>query len=1051
MRGPIAWFASNPVAANLLFWSIVAGGLVALPEIRQEVFPSPSFDLVSVTVEHPGAAPDEVEAAICIPIEEAIHGTPGIRRLRSSARRGFANVTAELSRGSDVREVLQQIRGRLDVLDTLPQDAEEPVVEELVDDSVLLSVVVHGEADELALRAAGERVRDELDALPEVGLAELAGVPSREIAIEVRESALRRHDLRFDDLVAAVRASSLDLPAGALETPQSELLLRLDARARRGADFAQLVLAMEEDGRRLALGDVARVVDGLRSADPTWARFDGERAAVVRILSRGMDDALETSRAVRGYLREAEEWLPPGLHLSVWDDESRTLRSRRDLLLRNAAQGFVLVMVLLGLFLRPQLALWVGVGAALSFVGGLLAMAVLDYSISMMSLFGFIVALGLVVDDAIVVGENADRHLAEGAAPAEAALRGAQEVGVPVAVAVLTTVLFMAPSLRLPTFIGKLTEPLVGVAIACLVFSLVESLLVLPAHLAHAGARRRRAPGAASRALAAVRGRLDAALGRTTEGLLLPLLEQSLRWPGRALALAVAPLLLAAGALAGGWVPFTFLPAVETDVVSAELVLPEGTPAPVTRAVLDDIEGHALALRDRLDAAGAGGRGSAFEHVLTSVGSPPDQHDDFKRGGGGSHVGRVRIRLAPGDERRVTSGAVEEAWREAVGPVLRAESLRFVGSEIDDAPALDIELAGPELESLRAAADSLAAALRRLPGVREVSDSLRMGRPELHLVLEAEGRAAGLSLAELARQVRQGFHGEEAQRIQRGRADVPVAVRYPRAGRRSLADLEGMRIRTPGGSEVPFASVATARFRRGYSSIERADRQRTVAVVADVDPRVATSREILAEVERDVLPELLARTPRVDYRLEGLQRDEREMMASLLRGAILSLIAVYALLAVPLRSYRQPLAILAAVPFGLVGAVVGHLLLDLHLSAFSLIGLVALTGVVINDALVLIDAANQRRPSVGSLEAALLDAARLRVRPILLTTLTTCLGLAPLLFERSAQADWLKPMAATLAFGLLGATAVTLFVVPACAVGMERMRRRVGLQPRHRS
>jgi len=1061
VRPVIAWFATHPVAANLLLWGIVAGGLVGLPGIRQEAFPQPSFDLVAVTVEYPAAAPGDVEASVCIPIEEAIGGIEQIRRLRSTARRGFANVTAELADGADVREVLERIRTRVDAIDSLPDEAKRPIVEELVDDTVLLGVVVHGEADTRTLRRVGERVRDELMARPEIERAELGGIPGYEVSIEVSEAALRRHGLTFDEVANTVRASSLDLPAGSLKAPWAELTLRLDARATRGAEFERLPLAVEARGAEqrpgaprgrsgaegaeapLALGDVARVVDGFRADDAEWARFDGSRAAVVRLLSGGMHDVVEASRVVDAYLREAPGWLPEGVELSVWNDESRTLASRRDLLLRNAAQGFALVLVVLALFLRPLLALWVTVGAFLSFLGGLAVMAALDVSINMMSLFGFIVALGLVVDDAIVVGENADRRLGAGAGPVEAAVRGAQEVWAPVTAAVLTTVLFMAPALELPTIIGKIARPLMVVAMACLLVSLLESLLVLPAHLAHARGRDAEPTSTASRALRRVRKRVQGALGWVVERAYLPLLAHALRQPGHALALALAPLLIAGSLVLGGWVRFTFLPAVEADVVSAELVLPEGTPAPVTRAVLDGIEAHALALRDRLDGEGLGRNGSVFEHVLTSVGAPPDEHDDFKLGGDGPHVGRVRIRLAPGEERGVTSQEVEVAWREAVGPVLSARSLRFIGSEIADEPALDLRLSGPDLESLRRAAAALKAELTELPGVREVEDSLQIGRPEVHLGLTREGRAAGLSLAELARQVRQGFLGEEAQRIQRGRFEVPVTVRYPAAERRSLADLEHIRIRTPAGAELPFASVATATLRRGYSTIERAERRRTVDVRADVDTRIATANEIMAELERQALPELRRRFPGVQHRLGGLQRDERELLASLLRGWALAMLAIYALLAIPLRSYLQPLAILAAVPFGLIGAVAGHLALGLHLSAFSLVGLVALSGVVVNDALVMIDGTNQRLRAGASLESALTQAARLRFRPILLTSLTTFLGLAPLLFERSAQADWLKPMAATLAFGLLIATGVILFVVPACTVALERARRRV--------
>jgi multidrug efflux pump subunit AcrB len=1031
-------FVTNPIAANLLLVLIVAAGLLSLPSIRQETYPRSSLDVVTVTVTYPGTSPDEIEESICVRIEEAIDGVHGISRLRSTAQEGFAIVTAELAVGSDHSRILEEIRTRIDALDTMPAEAGRPIVEELIDQDVLLSIAVYGRVSERTLRRVGEQVRDDIAALPEVPRAELVSVRPYELTLEVSEMDLRRHGITFDDVVWAVRASSLDLPGGSLETRAGEILLRVKGQARRGPEFEDLVLLTSADGTRLRLGDVARVVDGFADVGDR-ARFDGKPAAIVRVMQRESEDHLAVSSAVRAWLPEAQKRMPRGVELAIWNDVSLQLRSSRDILLRSAAQGLVLVALILALFLRLRTAFWVTAGIPVAFLGALIVIGVADVSINMMSLFAFIVAIGLVVDDAIVIGESIARHQERAEDRLRASIEGMRAVALPVVTAVFTTVLFLAPVLWLPTPAGKLARALPIVVIACLVFSLIESLFVLPAHLAH---RSPRSPGSdrpsAPRALQVLdrlQLRFAAGVERFTDGVFLPVFDRALRWPGIPLALGAVALMLSVAVVAGGRVGFRFFPETETDWVTAEIVLSAGTHEEKTWAALVHIEKQARVLRAQIDGTDHQGPSGVFDHVLSAVGDIPDDVDPATFvGGDAGNIGRVRLDLAPASRRTISSLDLEERWRALVGTISGAESLTFQGAEFAENPSIDIQLFGPDYAELERAGEAVKRHLVTYSGVREISDSMRGGKQELRLRLKPEGEASGLRLSELARQLRQGFHGEEVQRVQRGRAEVAVVVRYPARERRSLGDLDGMWIRTSGGRTVPLRAIATLEQGRGYTTLQRRDRRRVLNVRADLDPSLADLDAILADLTESALSRILADYSGVRFRLDGEKREQGEFLAELFRSFALALIAAYALLAVTLRSYVAPLLILLALPFGFVGALVGHVLFDMELSAFSMIGMLALSGVVINDALLLVESAQRKRAQGVSLNDAFRESVRTRFRPILLTSLTTFFGLLPLLLEPSAQAAWLKPMGVSIGVGVVFATAITLLLVPAACV-----------------
>jgi multidrug efflux pump subunit AcrB len=1038
----VAWFAENGVAATLLMVLVLVGGLLAAPGVRQEIFPEASLGVITISVVHEGAAPDEVESGICIPIEEAVAAVKGVRRVTSTALEGLGTVAAELERRADTRRVLDEIKARVDAIDHFPDDAEKPVVQEIFSWSPAIDVALYGDVDEHTLKVLGERVRDEIVELPGVSRAELTGVRPYEISIEVAEDELRRHELLFDDVVAAVRRSSIDLPGGSLETAGGEILLRAHAEAQVGPEFERIVLVSRPDGTRLRLGDVARVVDGFADTDQR-ARFNGVPAVLVHVLRSGDQKLTGIAEAVRAYVREAQTTLPPGVRVATWKDHSRQLASRRDLLLRNGAQGLVLVLIALALFLRARLALWVSAGICVAFLGAVAVMPVLDVSLNMISSLAFILALGLVTDDAIVVGERIVRRQETGEGALTAAIRGAQEVAVPVVVAALTTMVALAPAFVLPGVIGAQARPLPIVAIACLVFSLAESLLILPAHLAHRG-RHERAGSDLLRRWDRLQGAFARRLERFVEEVYRPALRWALRWRQLALSLGCLLFLVTVGSLAGGRVPFVFLPNTESNQVTAILTLPLGTPAETTDAIARRIESSALRLREELAGEGAP---DVIRDVHTSIGEQPEKVAlnfftplAWSRYGG-AHVAEVQIELAPGEERSLPAAEIARRWRALTGPIPDAEELVFASSYFSTGSPINVQLEGRDADVLERAAEALEARLAAFAGVQDVASSHRGGKRELELHVLPEAEAHGLPLGEVARQVRQAFHGEEAQRIQRGRDDVAVMVRYPAAQRRSLGDLERMWIRTPARDQVPFSAVARAEIGRGYASIDRADRKRTVNVTADVDPKRGNANRIAAALETAVLPALLAEYPGVAYRFAGQQRDQGEFMSTLLRMLLLSLLVIYVLLALPLRSYAQPLLIMLAVPFGLVGAVWGHVLLGLDVTTFSLIGLLGLQGVVVNDSLVLVHTMNQLRREGVPLEQAVERACVTRFRPIVVTTATTCLGLTPLLFETATQALWIKPIAVSLAFGELFSTLIVLCLVPAAILAFADLGR----------
>ncbi len=1022
MNGLIAWFARNEVAANLLMVLIVGLGLqAAWQRIPLEVFPEIARDVITVSVVYRGATPAEVERGAVIRIEEAIADLPGIAHIYSDALEGAARLRIELDKGVDPRAMLEDVKGRVDAISTFPADVERPVLAVLQRKREVIGVVLHGALDEHGLHRLAEQVRDELLALPGITLVDFSGLRRYELSIEIPAHTLRALDLTLADVARAIRRYARDIPAGSIRTAAGEVLLRSLGQAYHAEQFARIPVLTRPDGTRITLGQIATIDDGFEE-DPLYALFDGQRAAEVNVYRTGGQSAIRIADTVKAYIERKRAELPPGIEIDYWRDRSRIVKARLQTLLKSALQGGLLIFLLLTLFLRLSVALWVLVGIPLSFMGALALMPELGVTLNLISLFAFIVVLGIVVDDAIVVAENIYTRLKASGDPTRAAIEGTREVAVPVVFGVLTTVVAFLPLLFVSGVRGKLWAQIPAIIIPVLLFSLIESKLILPAHMKHVRPDDGRRRNAWQRFQRAIADGLERGVARGYR----PLLDAALRHRYLTVALFVSLSLVVMSFVLSGRYRFVFFPRVQSEVARVTLEMPPGTPLAVTEAHLRRITDAARRLQDRYREPDGQ---PIIRHIYTTVG----QAGSTRGGGtqGQSHIGRVSFEILPPEQRTlaVTSSQLVREWRRLIGPVPGARQLTFKAEIGHGGEPIDVQLIGQDFARLRAAAAEVKARLATYPGVFDIRDSLDNGKAEIRLRLKPGAETLGVSLAELGEQVRHAFFGAEAQRIQRGRDDLRVMVRLPAAERHRLATLRALRIRTADGAWVPLETVAELSLGRGFTVIQRVDRQRTLDVTADIDKERADLPAISADLAA-WLPELLARHPGLRYRFEGEQKEQAETFSSLRVGTAFVLFAIYALLAIPFRSYLQPLIVMAVIPFSIVGAVLGHMVMGMDLSIMSVMGMIALAGVVVNDSLVLVDFVNRRRREGLGLEEAIRRAGVARFRPILLTSLTTFVGLVPLIFEKSTQAQFLIPMAVSLGFGILYATFLSLLLVP---------------------
>ncbi len=1046
MIGAIRWMTTNHVAANLLMLILILGGIIKAPEIKQEVFPEVSLDRISVSVAYPGAGPEEVEEGILLKVEEALTGVDGIKQLKSSAGEGSGSVIAEIYSDQDPDQVLQNIKSEIDRITTFPEDAEKPVVSKLVNRREVISLVVYGEIGERSLRQQAETIRDELLELPGITQVELGGIRPFEISVEIREDRLRQYHLTLEQVASRIRSASLDLPGGSIKTTGGEILLRTKERRYFGPEYADIVILSNSDGTQVKLSDIAQVVDGFADTDE-YAHFDGYPAAMVNVFRIGDQKPTEISVLVQNYIETKRLQLPEAIRLAAWNDTSEIFESRMSLLQKNALFGLSLVIIILGLFLEIRLAMWVMLGIPISFFGTLFLMPFIGVSINMISLFAFILALGILVDDAIVVGENIYEHRQAGKPFAQAAIDGALEVAIPVTFSILTTVAAFTPLVFVSGMMGKFIKVIPLIVITLLLVSLVESLLVLPAHLA-LGKRRGESRGLLG-AIDRVRRKFGNALDRFIAGPYHKTLELNISYRYVSLALAIGALILTIGIVKGGVVKFRFMPDVDGDRITASVQMIRGMPAEDTALVQQRLVKTALETVDEYDQSRAPGS-TILRNIYSVVGGTIA--GGGPRGGftsSGTHLTNVAMFLTESEQRGIPATEITALWREKMGEMPGVESLTFASNLIHMGANIDVRLAHERFEVLEQASDRLRSALAEYPGVSDIEDTYARGKREIKLRLKPAAQTLGVTESDLGRQVRAAFFGAEALRLQRGRNEIKVMVRYPEENRRTLADLENLRIRTPSGGEIPLNIAATFSQGFGFSQINRTDRKRVINVTASVDSHTNNAQDILKELKAKILPQLIADYPGLSFDMEGEEKERAESVGSMIDGFKLSLLIIFALLAIPFRSYSQPLLIMAAIPFGMVGAVFGHIIMGFDLSLLSMFGLVALSGVVVNDSLLLIDRANQNRRKGMGLRESLVAAGTRRFRPIILTSLTTFCGLMPIMLETSVQAQFLIPMAISLAFGILFATVITLLLIPSLYMILEDIRRGIGLRDHH--
>lgn len=1027
-RGALRWFAGNPVAANLLMFILLIGGLVSSLSIRQEVFPEFNLGVVRIMVPYPGASPDEVEQGIVLAIEESVRGIDGVDRVTAAATEGAGQVYVTLELDAEPTTVLSDVKNAVDRLTSLPQDAERPIVSLVTNKFEVISVVLHGELPPGQLRLLGEKVRDELLADPGISTAELVGAPGHELSIEVPQAQLRTYGITLDDIADKIRATSVEMAGGSVRTQSGEVLLRTAEKRYGAAEFEALPLLTGSTGTELTLGQIARIRETFEETDEQ-AYWEDEPALMLKVFRTGDQTPIEVAAVVREHLDRLEDELPPGVSADTWLDWSELYRQRVDLLLRNAAIGLVLVLLILGLFLELRLAFWVTMGIPVSFLGAVLLMPTLDVSVNMISLFAFIVVLGMVVDDAIVVGENIYEMRQRGVPALKAAVEGARQVATPVCFAIATSVASFLPMAFVPGLSGKLYRVIPAIVISVLVISLVESLLVLPAHLA--ALKDPKATGlyaAIHRQQQKVRRGLEAFIER----IYAPWLDLTLRWRYTASATGVALLLAAVGWVAGGHTPFRFMPDIAGDVTICDVQMPYGTPVAETDRIRREM------LRVAQEIIEESGEEGIVRGVFSQVGTPlPGDPGQAMVAVAGGHLANVQVFFVDAGQRTLQSQEFLDEWRRRLGQIAGAEKLTF-SSAIGPNPGapINIELQHADMNVLDAASQALAAKLRKFPAVYDVDDGFALGKAQLELTMSPEGTSLGMATADVARQVRSSFYGAEALRQQEGRNEVRVLVRLPASERRSIHDVETLMLRTPRGGEVPLTEVADIDSGRSRPSILRAEGRRMVPVTAQVRQGVSPDA-VLASVLETAIPEIQAEFPGITYEFGGAAREQAKSMKSLSRGGLMAMIAIFALLAIPFRSYMQPIIVMSAIPFGFIGALLGHVVMGFEMSMISVMGLIALAGVVVNDSLVLIDAANgYRREGMTAFEAIHAAGVR-RFRPILLTSLTTFFGLIPMITETSVQARFLVPMAISLGFGVLFATAIILVLVPAFYMMLE--------------
>lgn len=1021
----VRWAIRNAPAMNMMVVAVLVVGTISAFLLRREVFPQFELEIILVSVPYPGASPDEVESGICQKVEEAVRSVDGIRKVTSVAAEGAANVVIEVrSDVPSVQKVLNEVKSQIDRIPSFPDLAEEPEVQQITFRNKAITVgVVQGPsvaADaELQLREIAEQVRDDLLGIPEISQAEITGERKFQIDVEVPERTLREYGLTLGDVARRIRARNLELPGGTIRDQGETYLLRGKDKRVLGKEIAEIPLVTRPDGVVLRVSDLGQVRDEF--VDTTSiSRINGQPGLAIDVTAASREDLLAMSDAVKRYVREKQ--LPAGYSFTVWGDTSVEVRDRLDLLIRNGLQGLILVFVILSLFLDLKLAFWVALGIPISLLGACAVLLQFDQTLNMLSLFSFLIALGIVVDDAIVIGENVYTHRAMGKSPLQAAIDGTIEVVPSVFSSVATTVFAFVPMFFVTGVMGKFFAVMPLAVIAILTISLLEACFALPCHLGHGNGRP-----------SPLTGWLNAGTTWVLETFLrvvyAPVIRFCATFPAITVSGAVAFLLLTASLVTSGAVPSIFFPKLDAPEVIAKVIFPDGTPARITDAATLRVEQAIQQINQQHSVPGR----PLVKVTHRMVGLVRDNAPGGGQTTEGSHAGSVYAELVDSGQRELTSEQVVQAWRDAVGSIPGAETLTF-GSQSRGPGGKPIEfklLAATEnMQQLEQAVEETKQRLAGFRGIYDVSDDSTPGKWELQLREKPGAVALGVPLDSIARTVRASYYGEEVMRLQRGRHEVKLMVRYPESDRQTLARFDDIRVDAGDGIQRPITELADVNVTRGYSEINRIDQKRSITISADINEKLGNAKEIVASMRSEFMPQLLQKYPGLRVRWEGQQEQDEESVQSLGIGLFVALLAMYVLLTMEFTSYGQPLVVMAVIPFGIVGAVLGHWVMGLPLTLFSTLGLVALTGIVVNDSIVLVDFINGAVRSGVPLEQAVLQAGSRRFRPVLLTSLTTIAGLAPILTETSFQAQLVIPMAASLCFGLATSTILVLVLVP---------------------
>lgn len=1013
ITGIIAWFARNSVAANLMMAFILIAGIFSYQNLNKKMFPEFNPNSIQITVPHLGAAPEEVELSVILKIEESLENIEGIKRLTSTANEGVGVITIELLSGYSLAEKLDEIKMQVDAITTFPEQTEKPIISKQEFKSQVMWLSINGSMDRRSRQVMAQNIRDDIMALPGVNSAEIVGSRKYEISIEVSENALQKYKLTFDQVTQAVRNSSINMPGGTLKTEGGDILLRTEGQAYTGKDYGKIVLRTAPDGTRLVLSDIANIVDGFVEQED-FAKFNGQNTSSIMVQSTGDQNDLIIAEQVKEYAEAQKSKLPEGVKLEVWGDSSYYLSERLDMMITNLLMGAFLVFLVLALFLRIKIAFWVMLGIPISFFGAFILMPMFgewSVSINMLSLFAFIMVLGIVVDDAIVIGESAYSEIQHYGHSTDNIIRGTMRVAMPATFGVLTTIAAFAPLLAIDASFASFFRSIALVVSFCLIFSLIESKWILPAHLAHMKYVPLTSENANrfERFQMRFKDKLDNFINNTYKNAL----EKALHARYNTMAAFIGILFISVGLISGGFVKMEVFPNIPSDFIQGNISLVDGSAPKERNKAIDLIQAAAYKVAKENEIEGL----SFIKHSMIFT--------------NGNTSATFLLELVKPEQRELDAYQIEKLWRDEIGEIPGTKELRFfAGTNAGGGAALEFQLTGKDDVELEQAAEDIQIKLKEYDGVFDIRNSFSRGSQEIKLSIKPEAEVLGLTLSDLAKQVRQAFYGDEAQRIQRGRDELKVMVRYPKNHRLSVADLEDMWIRTPKGEQVPFYQVADISIGQGFSTITRVNRKRSITISADIDTEKVESRKVVEEMNETIIPEILANYPSVRYGVEGASKEQADFMRQLGYAALGALFLIYGLIAIPTKSYSQPLVIMSVIPFGIIGAVFGHLVLGKTINMMSMFGFIALTGVVVNDSLIMVDFINKAKNTGQRMIDIVLQAGTQRFRAILLTSLTTFFGLFPLYFEGSLQAQFIIPMAISLGFGIIFATVITLFLIP---------------------